>query len=58
MSHKILVSNPISEEGLKSLLDNNEFEVDIQTDLSEEELINIIGNYEGLIVRSQTQVTS
>lgn len=57
MSHKILVSNPISEEGLKSLLDNNEFEVDIQTDLSEEELINIIGNYEGLIVRSQTQVT-
>ncbi|MGD3161291.1 phosphoglycerate dehydrogenase [Staphylococcus capitis] len=57
MSHKILVSDPISEEGLKSLLDNNEFEVDIQTDLSEEELINIIGNYEGLIVRSQTQVT-
>ena len=50
MSHKILVSDPISEEGLKSLLDNNnEFEVDIQTDLSEEELINIIGNYEGLI---------
>ena len=31
--------------------------MDIQTDLSEEELINIIGNYEGLIVRSQTQVT-
>ena len=57
MSHKILVSDPISEEGLKSLLDHNEFEVDIQTDLSEEELINIIGNYEGLIVRSQTQVT-
>lgn len=54
MSYKILVSDPISEEGLKSLLDNNEFEVDIQTDLSEEELINIIGNYEGLIVRSQT----
>ena len=29
----------------------------IQTDLSEEELVNQIGSYEGLIVRSQTQVT-
>ena len=29
----------------------------IQTDLSEEELVNQIGSYEGLIVRSQTRVT-
>lgn len=29
----------------------------IQTNLSEEELVNQIGSYEGLIVRSQTQVT-
>ena len=57
MRHKILVSDPISEEGLKSLLDHDEFEVTIQTDLSEEELVNQIGSYEGLIVRSQTQVT-
>lgn len=57
MRHKILVSDPISEEGLKSLLDHDEFEVTIQTDLSEEELVNQIGDYEGLIVRSQTQVT-
>ena len=33
MSHKILVSDTISEEGLKSLLDNNEFEVYILNDL-------------------------
>ncbi|MEJ7474639.1 phosphoglycerate dehydrogenase, partial [Staphylococcus saprophyticus] len=57
MRHKILVSDPISEEGLKSLLDHDEFEVTIQTDLSEEELVNQIGSYEGLIGRSQTQVT-
>ena len=58
MSHKILVSDPISNEGIKSLLEEEQFEVDIKTDLSEDELINIIPEYEGLIVRSQTQVTN
>lgn len=58
MSHKILVSDPISNEGIKSLLEDEQFEVDIKTDLSEDDLINIIPEYEGLIVRSQTQVTN
>ena len=57
MSHKILVSDPISDEGIKSLLEHPDFDVDIQTDLTEETLVNIIPDYEGLIVRSQTQVT-
>ncbi|MCU7258383.1 hypothetical protein NYR20_32685, partial [Pseudomonas aeruginosa] len=57
MSHKILVSDPISDEGIKSLLEHPDFDVDIQTDLTEETLLNIIPDYEGLIVRSQTQVT-
>ncbi|MEQ6029563.1 NAD(P)-dependent oxidoreductase [Staphylococcus saccharolyticus] len=57
MSHKILVSDPISEDGLQIILNHKDFEVDIQTDLTEKELLNIIDNYDGLIVRSQTQVT-
>ena len=57
MSHKILVSDPISDDGIKSLLEHPDFDVDIQTDLTEETLVNIIPDYEGLIVRSQTQVT-
>ncbi|MDU0462673.1 phosphoglycerate dehydrogenase [Staphylococcus ureilyticus] len=56
--YKILVSDPISPDGLKSLTDHSGFNVDIQTDLNETELAEIIPNYEGLIVRSQTQVTS
>ncbi|MFH4904471.1 phosphoglycerate dehydrogenase [Staphylococcus cohnii] len=56
--YKILVSDPISPDGLKNLTDHSDFNVDIQTDLNETELAEIIPNYEGLIVRSQTQVTS
>lgn len=55
--YKILVSDPISPEGLKSLIDHNDFEVVIDTELDEAELINQIADYQALIVRSQTQVT-
>lgn len=56
--YKILVSDPISPDGLKNLTDHSDFNVDIQTDLNETDLAEIIPNYGGLIVRSQTQVTS
>lgn len=56
--YKILVSDPILPEGLKSLTEHKDFEVDVNTELSKTELAKTITNYEGLIVRSQTQVTS
>ncbi|MGO1421740.1 MAG: phosphoglycerate dehydrogenase, partial [Staphylococcus equorum] len=56
--YKILVSDPISPEGLKSLIDHKDFEVEINTELNESELVEKIGDYQGLIVRSQTQVTA
>lgn len=56
--YKILVSDPISPEGLKSLTDHKDFEVVTNTELSESELIEKIADFEGLIVRSQTQVTA
>ena len=46
MSHKILVSDPISEDGLQSILKHPEFDVDIQTDLSENDLVNMISTYD------------
>lgn len=55
--YKILVSDPISAEGLSSLYEHPKFDVTNNTDLSESQLIEEIANYEGLIVRSQTQVT-
>lgn len=54
---KILVSDPISEEGLKRLIDAEDIDLDIKTDLKPDELKQIIGQYDGLLVRSQTKVT-
>lgn len=54
---KILVSDPISDIGLKKLIEADDVQLDIKTELSKEELINIIGDYQGLLVRSQTKVT-
>jgi D-3-phosphoglycerate dehydrogenase len=53
---KILVADPLSKEGLEIM--KSVAEVDVKTGLKAEELIQIIGNYEGLVVRSQTQVTA
>ncbi len=53
---KILVADPIGQEGIDIL--RNCAEVDVKTGLKPEELISIIGEYEGLVVRSQTQVTA
>jgi D-3-phosphoglycerate dehydrogenase len=56
-NYRVLVSDPISEQGLQALLDAPEVDVDIKTDLSPQELIEIIGDYDALLVRSQTKVT-
>ena len=53
---KLLVSDPLSEEGLKILADSG-IPVDVRTGLSEDELCKIMGDYDGLIIRSGTTVT-
>ena len=53
---KVLVADALSKEGIDIM--KAVAEVDIKTGLKEDELIAIIGNYEGLVVRSQTQVTA
>lgn len=53
---KVLIADPVSEEGIDIL--HKYAEVDIKTGLKPEELVSIIGDYEALIVRSQTQVTA
>ncbi|MGZ6550876.1 MAG: hydroxyacid dehydrogenase, partial [Tumebacillaceae bacterium] len=55
---RVLVSDPISEQGLGALLQSPDVEVDIRTDLEPDELQAIIGAYDGLLVRSQTKVTA
>lgn len=55
---KVLVSDPISNVGLKTLMEDSAIELDVNTGLEKEELIKIIGNYDALLVRSQTKVTA
>lgn len=54
---KILVSDALSEEGLKVFKDSPELEVTVKTDLKPEGLKEIIKDYDGLVVRSATKVT-
>ena len=54
---KILVSDPLSEEGLKILKEVREFQVDVKTDLKPDSLKEAIKDYDALVVRSATKVT-
>jgi D-3-phosphoglycerate dehydrogenase len=53
---KVLITDSISEEGIKVL--RKEAQVDVKAGLKPEEIIAIIGDYEALMVRSQTKVTA
>ena len=55
---RILVSDPISEVGVELLKQHPELDVDVNTGLKPEELLKIIADYDGLIIRSQTKVTA
>ncbi|MGO0123456.1 phosphoglycerate dehydrogenase [Desulfothermobacter acidiphilus] len=56
--YRVLVTDGVSPEGLKALTEAPDVEVDFRPTLSEEELREIIGEYDALIVRSATKVTA
>ena len=56
-TYRVLVSDPISEKGVEALRSTPEIAVDVKTGLKPEELLAIIGEYHGLVIRSQTKVT-
>jgi D-3-phosphoglycerate dehydrogenase len=55
---KVLVADPISETGVAELAEGKLLHVDVLTGKTEAELLEIIGEYSGLVVRSQTKVTT
>lgn len=57
-SYRVLVSDPISEKGVDALRSSPEITVDVKTGLKPDELLAIIGDYHGLVVRSETKVTA
>lgn len=54
---KVLVSDNLSQIGI-DILRNAGLEVDVKTGLAPEELQAIIGEYDGLVIRSATKVTA
>ena len=55
--YKILISDKLAQEGVDLLNSIDGVEPVVNTGLSEDELCEIIGDYDGLIIRSATQVT-
>lgn len=55
---KVLVSDKMSQAGLAPVLENDGIDVDIRTDLTPEQLVETIGDYDALLVRSSTKVTA
>lgn len=55
---KILVSDKLSEHGLKVLRDASGIEVDFRPGLPPDELLDVISEYDGLLIRSGTKVTA
>lgn len=53
---KILVSDALAEEGISLL--RREADVDVRLKMSPPELLSIVGEYDALVVRSETKVTS
>jgi len=55
---KVLVADPVSERGVAELQEGGLVDVTVKTGLKEEELLKIIGEFDGLVVRSQTKVNA
>lgn len=53
---KVLVSDALSEKGVE-IMRKTGLEVDVKTHLSPDELLQVIPDYDGLVIRSATKVT-
>ena len=53
---KVLISDSMSKVAQK-ILEKNKISVDVKVGLPEEEIIKIIPEYDGMVVRSATKVT-
>jgi D-3-phosphoglycerate dehydrogenase len=53
---RVLICDPIHDDGVKILREAG-FLVDLQTSITASELVEAVGNFDAIIVRSQTKVT-
>jgi D-3-phosphoglycerate dehydrogenase len=54
---KILISDKLSQQGLELLQQESSWQVNARTNLTPSQLLEIIGEYDALLVRSNTRVT-
>ncbi|MFC1883991.1 phosphoglycerate dehydrogenase [Thermodesulfobacteriota bacterium] len=54
---KVLVSDELSEAGIRVFKNVPDIDVDVKTGLSHDELVEIVGGYDALVIRSATKVT-
>jgi D-3-phosphoglycerate dehydrogenase / 2-oxoglutarate reductase len=55
---KILISEKLSQQGIELLQQEPAWRVDVKTSLTPAQLIEVISQYDGLLVRSNTKVTA
>jgi D-3-phosphoglycerate dehydrogenase len=55
-NYRVLVKEKIAEAGVELLQDH--FDVDVRTDMTDEELRDAISGYEGIVIRSGTKLTA
>jgi len=54
---KILVSDKLADDGINFLNEQTDIQVHIQVGMNEDELCEIVGEYDALLIRSDTKVT-
>lgn len=56
--HKVLVSDLLSQQGLDVLKQSGQCDVDVNLNLTHQQLLSRIANYDALLIRSATKVTT
>jgi D-3-phosphoglycerate dehydrogenase len=57
MATRVLVTDPLAEEGLEIFRREPDLAVDVRPGMSPAELCDVIGPYEGVVIRSGTRIT-
>ena len=55
---KVLVADPIAQRGIDELSNGGQLDVTVKLGLKPEDLLAIIGEFQGLVVRSETKATA
>ncbi|NLK26309.1 MAG: phosphoglycerate dehydrogenase [Euryarchaeota archaeon] len=55
---KLLVTDELSEEGLEMLRRGGQVQVDVRPNIPHDELLEILGDYDAMVIRSGTKVTA